>query len=81
MRKNPKLLNKKTSYKVLYDGEWSDLSAIYACCDCGLVHRQEFRFKSTDGNSIEWRMWRDKRRTSALRRDRKEAIQERLKLN
>lgn len=36
-----------------------------ACCDCGLVHKTEFRLK---GKHIEFRMWRDERATSQIRR-------------
>lgn len=35
------------------------------CCDCGLVHR--FQFRITD-SGVEFRVWRDERSTSAARR-------------
>ena len=35
------------------------------CCDCGLVHRVEFRVVK---HRIELRMWRDYRATAAVRR-------------
>ena len=36
-----------------------------ACCDCGLVHRFEFR---TVGRHVQMRGWRNKMRTAAIRR-------------
>ncbi len=55
-------------YNQLYDGEW--IRPIRhgfkdCCCDCGLVHRVDFRIK--DGK-IEFRCFRDPRATSAVRR-------------
>ena len=39
-----------------------------ACCDCGLVHKFQFR---NMGKHIQIRGWRDERRTAALRREMK----------
>jgi len=42
------------------------------CCDCGLVHRVDFRLVSRGlGNNILFRMFRDNRATAASRRVRK----------
>lgn len=35
------------------------------CCDCGLVHRMDFRLRS---GRIQFRAWRDERATGAVRR-------------
>ena len=41
------------------------------CCDCGLVHRCEFRtVKKGRGTGVMLRMWRDNRATAAARRKR-----------
>ena len=45
---------------------------LIACCDCSLVHRIQFRFRSSDGAPlVEWRMDRDNRATAQLRRHKK----------
>lgn len=31
------------------EAEWSPMGEYLACCDCGLVHRLEFRFHTSDG--------------------------------
>ena len=36
-----------------------------ACCDCGLVHRMEFRVYK---GYAQFRAWRDNRSTAAMRR-------------
>jgi hypothetical protein len=85
-QKQPKyqhsLLGKNTYYKVRVDGEWYPLPGIDACCDCGLVHRNEYRYmgydKIKDSVIIEFRQHRDTKRTAALRRGRQEAIKTRL---
>lgn len=44
-----------------------------ACCDCGLVHKMEFgtiRDQPRKGLVSVWfRVWRDNRRTAAMRRE------------
>jgi len=54
-------------YVQIHDGEWEDVTdgKITACCDCGLVHHQEFAV--LEGRILR-RSFRDKRRTSAQRR-------------
>lgn len=55
-------------YAEIHDGEWeSPVMNGYRlmCCDCGLVHRFQFR-KSAVG--VEFRVWRDERATAAARR-------------
>ena len=39
-----------------------------ACCDCGLVHRLDFRVKD---KAIQFKVERDNRATAAMRRARK----------
>ena len=43
--------------KQVYDGEWQKLPPIYfiKCCDCGLIHRLEFRLHK---NRLQYRAWR-----------------------
>ena len=36
-----------------------------ACCDCGLVHRLDFRIIR---NQVQFRAWRDNRATGQVRR-------------
>jgi len=36
-----------------------------ACCDCGLVHKLDFRVRK---GKIEFRVFRDNRATAAMRR-------------
>lgn len=58
-------------YPVLKDGEWVQPSRCGfrdACCDCGLVHRMNFRVR--DGH-IEFQVFRDGRATAAMRRGKK----------
>jgi len=49
------------------NGEWVRPIKDYrfTCCDCGLVHRAEFRV--TNGH-IEWRCWRDNKSTKERRK-------------
>jgi len=52
----------------LYDGEWNIIprkNFYRACCDCGLVHREEHRVRK---GKIEYRVWGDKAATRAERR-------------
>jgi hypothetical protein len=86
------LLGKKTKYEVRQDGEWYLLPSVNACCDCGLVHRHEYKIvelvtvsglpspKMIDSVRLETRAFRDNRRTSAIRRGRREAMKKRLNL-
>ena len=56
-----------TRYHQQADGEWVQPVAGYkmACCDCGLIHRMEFRVRQ---GHVQFRAWRDNRATSARRR-------------
>ncbi len=49
------------------DGEWFPLETPFykVCCDCGLVHRYEFRKVK---GFIQWAAWRNNRRTGQFRR-------------
>ncbi|MDQ6892169.1 MAG: hypothetical protein M3167_06130 [Acidobacteriota bacterium] len=40
----------------------------FRCCDCGLVHRMDFRAR---GGAVEFRVFLDKRATAASRRERR----------
>jgi len=43
-----------------------------ACCDCGLVHKLNFRIvKKGTRNFIQFQGFRDERATAAVRRERK----------
>ncbi len=59
-------------YPVVQDGEWvQPIRKGYkmACCDCGLVHKLNFRlvpFKA--GKKIQFQASRDERATAARRR-------------
>lgn len=58
----------KPRYPVSADGQWIyPLSAYHllACCDCGLVHKFEFR---RSGTRVKLRAWRDKRETKGQRK-------------
>jgi len=60
-------------YHVLMDGEW-EAPAMRGyklmCCDCGLVHRMDFKIR--DGY-VEFRAARDPRATKAARRGKRYA--------
>jgi hypothetical protein len=50
------------------DGEWifpKRRGYLLACCDCGLVHRMDFRLM---GKHIEFRVFLEPRRTGQMRR-------------
>jgi len=44
----------------------------FACCDCGLIHRMNFRLKE---GYIEFKIGRDRKATAAVRRWRKIKIE------
>ena len=54
-------------YTQRYDGEWVDVTneRFFACCDCGLVHRQEYIIVDA---SVLRRVFRDARATANRRR-------------
>ena len=61
-------MSKRLTYEVISYGEWTrprmkDFRE--QCCDCGLIHRLDFRI--ADGR-IEFRTRRDDRATAAARR-------------
>lgn len=63
--------------KQVYDGEWiAPVRKNYEmeCCDCGLVHRLDFRLIPwrNGGKRIIFRAFRDKRKTAATRRKKKD---------
>lgn len=55
------------SYPEPESGEWVRPARIYhmMCCDCGLVHKIEFR---SIKNRVHFRVWRANRRTGQVRR-------------
>jgi len=59
-------------YTQRYDGEWVDVSCegYVACCDCGLVHREEYRIIVADNGDehILRRVIRDNKATAGRRR-------------
>lgn len=61
-----------STYWARFDGEWVDVTAdrFLACCDCGCVHREEYRIVTdAEGNDhIIRRVVRDNRGTAARRR-------------
>ena len=57
----------EVDYLIQKDREWFQPAAKYrmACCDCGLVHRMEFRVIN---GKIQFRAWRDRKATKARRK-------------
>jgi hypothetical protein len=58
------------SYQV-YDGEWYNFNLTggkICCCDCGLVHKINFKIK---GEIIQIQVFQDTRSTGQVRRHRK----------
>lgn len=59
-------------YRLLEPDEWEQpvhQDYKFRCCDCGLVHRMDFRVVNQDGESaVEFRLRRDNRATAANRR-------------
>lgn len=41
------------------DGEWVPATSLMGCCDCGLVHRMEYRFRTINGQVIDFDQTRD----------------------
>jgi len=63
-----------SKYKEQYNGEWiQPIRKGYKmmCCDCGLVHKLDFRIKK---RKIQFRAFRDNRATGQARRHRKKII-------
>lgn len=56
-----------SSYRQAPEGKWilTHKCMAIACCDCGLVHL--YRYKIV-GNRLYRAVWRDNRRTAAVRR-------------
>ena len=68
-----------------FDSEWVDVTCERSiqCCDCGLVHRENYRIiESENGDHIIRQAFRDNRATAARRRSlkaRKEGVYGRAK--
>ncbi len=64
-----------SAYPVHGDGEWiRPVRRGYklGCCDCGLVHRINFKLVPYgSGKKIKFQAWRDERATAAVRREKK----------
>ena len=64
-------------YSKPQEGEWIQpirSGYKFMCCDCGLVHRMDFRLVSwSSGRKIQFRAFRDNRATAAVRRERRRA--------
>jgi hypothetical protein len=61
-------MGKRTTYDVIAYGEWTRprmRNFREQCCDCGLIHRLDFRIVD---NKVEFRTRRDDRATAAARR-------------
>jgi hypothetical protein len=65
----------RRKWKNVQSGEWvQPIRKGYrmACCDCGLVHRMNFRIhKEGAKHYIQMQAFRDERSTAALRREKK----------
>lgn len=60
------------TYPQVTEGQWvNPVQEGYkmACCDCGLVHRLDF--KVAEDGFVSLRAFRDNRATAAIRRERK----------
>ena len=61
-------------YPILEDGQWlrpTRRGFKEQCCDCGLVHRMDFRLVN---GTIEFRVFRDKRATARARQGLKKRV-------
>lgn len=60
----------KTEYKAIQieDGKWYRQSGYThtECCDCGLVHKEEYRLVN---GHLEWRTVRDDKKTEERRKE------------
>lgn len=59
----------KSAYYQVTDGEWIEVvlkGSRDQCCDCGLVHRINFRINAK--GKIEYQVFRDGRATAAARK-------------
>lgn len=67
----------EVKYETVLDGEWvQPIRHGYRmkCCDCGLVHRVDYRIVKYAGGrraKMQFRAWRDDRATALTRRGRK----------
>lgn len=56
------------------DGEWIQPTArrhLMACCDCGLIHKMDFRIRK---GRVQFRAYRAKKATRKWRRKRSSAL-------
>jgi len=73
-------VSRRKLYPTVGAAEWVTPRRKYyglGCCDCGLVHKMEFRLVPSwhgGGKKIQFRAWRDEKATKFLRkRDAKKA--------
>ena len=62
-------MSKRSEYHQIVDGEWNAIrkrNFFEQCCDCGLVHRRNFRV--TKDGALEMQVFRDGRATSGARK-------------
>lgn len=53
----------------IIDGKWHRVHSHMGCCDCGLIHRIEYRGVVIGGKHyLEARVWRAKRLTAEARK-------------
>lgn len=73
---------KKKDFPQVYAAEWVTPRRKYygmGCCDCGLVHKMEFRLVPNwhgPGVKIQFRAWRDEKNTKALRKRNRKAARD-----
>lgn len=69
-------------YTQVVDGEWvaptPQRGHKMACCDCGLIHRMDFRVR---GGKVEFRAFRDARATAVRRRTVRAAAHHKTPMN
>jgi hypothetical protein len=64
-------MKEEADWNQRYDGDWQPVCKVeyLGCCDCGLVHRVETRYRLVDGKKVlQSRYFRDNRRTAQIRR-------------
>lgn len=68
------MVRRRPLYPKHQAGEWVTPRRKYylmGCCDCGLVHKMEFRLVPSwhgQGHKIQFRAWRDEKATAFLRK-------------
>lgn len=59
----------KIKYEQVFNGDWIEPTPqrghFMRCCDCGLIHKMNFRVKN---GKVQFQAFRDNRRTTAYRK-------------